>query len=52
VNDPSKEQQFKHLGRVVADQNFMHEGIKSRLSLGDACSHSVGNLRLKRQVII
>jgi hypothetical protein len=32
---------FKYLGTTVTDQNLIHEEIKSRLNLGDACYHSV-----------
>jgi hypothetical protein len=49
---PIKRTAAETLGGTVADQNCMHEEIKSRLNLGDACSHSVENIRLERQVII
>jgi hypothetical protein len=32
---------FKYLGTTLTDQNHMHEEIKSRLNLGNACYHSV-----------
>jgi hypothetical protein len=32
---------FKYLETTLADQNYMHEEIKSRLNLGNACCHSV-----------
>jgi hypothetical protein len=35
---------FKYLGTTLTDQNFMHEEIKSRLNLGNACFHSVQSL--------
>jgi hypothetical protein len=36
--------QFRYLGTTLADQNFMHKEIKSRLNLGNACYHSVQSL--------
>jgi hypothetical protein len=35
---------FKYLGTTLTDQNFIHEGIKSRLNSGNACYHSVLSL--------
>jgi hypothetical protein len=35
---------FKYLGTTVTNQNYIHEEIKSRLNLGNACSHSVQSL--------
>jgi hypothetical protein len=35
---------FKYLGTTLTDQNHMHEEIKSRLNLGNACCHSVQSL--------
>jgi hypothetical protein len=32
---------FKYLGAALADQNFIHEEIKSRLNSGNACYLSV-----------
>jgi hypothetical protein len=32
---------FKYLGTALTDQNCMHEEIKSRLNLGNACYHLV-----------
>jgi hypothetical protein len=36
--------EFKYLGTTVTDQNLTCEGIKSRLNLDNAYSHSVQNL--------
>jgi hypothetical protein len=36
-------EKFKYLGMIVTNQNFIHEEIKSRLNLGNACYHSVQN---------
>jgi hypothetical protein len=35
---------FKYLGKAVTNQNNIHEEIKSRLNLRNACYHSVHNL--------
>jgi hypothetical protein len=35
---------FKYLGTTLTDQNYMHEEIKSRLNLVNACYHSVQSL--------
>jgi hypothetical protein len=35
---------FKYLGTTLTYQNHMHEEIKSRLNLGNACYHSVHSL--------
>jgi hypothetical protein len=35
---------FKYLETTLADQNCMHEEIKSRLNSGNACYHSVQSL--------
>jgi hypothetical protein len=32
---------FKYLGTTVSNKNLNHEGIRSRLNLGNACYHSV-----------
>ena len=34
-------EEFKYLGTTLADQNSIHEEIKSRLKLGNACYYSV-----------
>jgi sorting nexin-29 len=39
---------FKYLGKTLTDQNYMHEEIKSRLNLGNACYHSVQSLPSSR----
>jgi hypothetical protein len=35
---------FRYLGTTLMDQNCMHEKIKSRLHLGNACCHSLWSL--------
>ena len=37
-------EEFKYLGTTLTNQNSIQEEIKSRLKLGNACSHSVQNL--------
>ena len=37
-------EEFKYLGTALTNQNSIQEEIKSRLKLGNACSHSVQNL--------
>jgi hypothetical protein len=39
---------FKYLGTTLTDQSHMHEEIKSRLNLGNACYHSVESLLSSR----
>jgi hypothetical protein len=34
----------KYLGMTVTNQNYIHEEIKRRLNLGNACYHSAKNL--------
>jgi hypothetical protein len=40
-----KVSQFKYLGMTVTNQNFIQKEIKRRLNSGNACYHSVQNLR-------
>jgi hypothetical protein len=35
---------FKYLGMTLTNQNDIHDEIKSRLNLGNACYYSVQNL--------
>jgi hypothetical protein len=35
---------FKYLGKTLTNQNDIHDEIKSRLNLGNACYYSVHNL--------
>jgi sorting nexin-29 len=35
---------FRYLGTTLTNQNDIHDGIKSRLNLGNACYYSVQNL--------
>jgi transcription elongation factor GreA-like protein len=39
---------FKYQGTTLTDQNCVHEKIKSRLNLGNACCHSVWSLLFSR----
>jgi len=41
-------EEFKYLGTTLTQQNSIPEEIKSRLSLGNACYHSVQNLLSSR----
>jgi hypothetical protein len=38
-------EQFKYLGTTLTNRNFIQEDIKSRLKSGNACYHSVQDLR-------
>jgi sorting nexin-29 len=40
--------EFKYPGTTLTDQNHMHGEMKSRLNLGNACSHSVQSLLSSR----
>jgi hypothetical protein len=42
---------FKYLGTTLTDQNHVHEEIKSRLNLGNACCHSVQRLLSSRLLL-
>jgi hypothetical protein len=35
---------FKYLGRILTNQNCVHESIKKRLIPGNTCCHSANNL--------
>jgi hypothetical protein len=35
---------FSYLGATLTDQNCIHDEIRSRLNLGNACYHAVQNL--------
>jgi hypothetical protein len=39
-----KVKKFKYLGMTLTNQNDIHDEIKSRLNLGNACYYSVQNL--------
>jgi hypothetical protein len=39
-----KVKEFRYLGKTLADQNCIHEEMKSRLKSGNACYNSVQNL--------
>jgi hypothetical protein len=41
---------LKYLGTTLTNQNDIHEEIKSRLNLGNACYHSVQNLLSSRLI--
>jgi len=41
-------EEFKYLETTLTNQNYIAEGIKSRLRLGSACCHSVQNLLSSR----
>ena len=37
-------EEFKHLGTTLTSESSIQKDIKSRLTLGNACYHSVQNL--------
>ena len=37
-------EEFRHLGTTLTNQNSIQEEMKSRLSLGNSCHHSMQNL--------
>jgi hypothetical protein len=41
---------FKYLGTTLTNQNDIHDEIKSRLNLGNACYYSVQNLLSSRLI--
>jgi hypothetical protein len=41
-------EEFKYLGKTLTNRNSIHEEIKSKLKLGNACYHSVQNLLSSR----
>jgi len=43
-------EEFKYLGTTITDRNSIHEEIKLRLKLGNACYHSVQNLLFSRLI--
>jgi hypothetical protein len=36
----------KYLGRMVTNTNYVHEEVKDRFSMGNACYHAVLNCNL------
>jgi hypothetical protein len=43
-----KVEEFKYLGTMLTDQNYIQKEIKSRLKLGNSCYHWVQNLLSSR----
>ena len=42
-NSIERVEEFKYLGTTLTNKNYIHEEIKSRLKLGNACYYSVQN---------
>jgi hypothetical protein len=45
-----KMEKFKYVGTTLTNQNDVHDKIKSRLNLGDACCYSIQNLLSSRLI--
>ena len=45
-------EEFKYLGATLINQNYIQEGIKSRLKSGNAWSNSVQNLLSSRSLTL
>jgi hypothetical protein len=39
--------QFRYMGTTITNENMIQEEIKSRLNSGNACYHSVQNIKIK-----
>jgi len=44
INSFERVEEFKYLGMTLTNKNSIQEGIKKRLTSGNACYHSVWNL--------